>query len=75
MKEVVEVDRDVDGKMTVNSPDGAPDAIRLVAVRVNVDVLVTTVVHWVPWEAAGGTSGVGEGDTRHLHADSTNLES
>jgi hypothetical protein len=35
----------VDGTMTVNSPDGNPEAIRLVAVRTNVDVLVIVLVH------------------------------
>ena len=32
------------GDKTVNPPVGAPEAIRLVAVRVKVEVLVTTVV-------------------------------
>jgi hypothetical protein len=37
--------------MTVKIPDGAPEAIRRVAVRVKVDVLVMVVVH-------GGAVGV-----------------
>ena len=35
----------VNGARTVKSPDGEPDEIRLVAVRVKVDVLVTVVMH------------------------------
>jgi hypothetical protein len=35
----------VKGEMTVNWPDGEPEAIRLVAVRTKVDVLVTVLVH------------------------------
>ena len=35
----------VKGDRTVNVPDGGPEAIRRVAVRVNVEVLVTVVVH------------------------------
>lgn len=42
--EVVEVVRDVEGRRTVNWPDGVPDAIFLVAVRVKVEVIVVIVV-------------------------------
>jgi hypothetical protein len=42
--EVVDVVRDVAAKRTVNCPDGGPEAIFLVAVRVKVEVVVTIVV-------------------------------
>src|ERR1700737_1116106 len=35
----------VEGTTTVNSPEGEPDAIFLVAVRINVDVMVVTATH------------------------------
>jgi hypothetical protein len=44
MTEVVDVYCDVAGKMTVNSPDGVPEAIFLVAVLTKVEVAVTIVV-------------------------------
>ena len=79
MMDVVDVYCDVNGKMTVNSPDGEPDAIFLVAVRTNVEVLVTIVVQ----SGAGDASVVAgrrptelvEDDTRHLQAEVTNSES
>lgn len=42
--DVVEVVCVVEGKRTVNWPDGVPDAIFLLAVRVKVDVIVMIVV-------------------------------
>jgi hypothetical protein len=73
----VEVSVSRKGWMTVKTPEGAPDAIRRVAVRVKVDVLVTVVVH-------GGGVGVGElpipiapvaPDIRHEHAEEMRSES
>jgi hypothetical protein len=79
MMDVVDVYCDVNGKMTVNSPDGEPDAIFLVAVRTNVEVLVTIVVQSGVGDAivvAGGRpTELVEGDTRHLQAEVTNSES
>jgi hypothetical protein len=76
---MVDVDVSVSrrGWMTVKTPEGAPDAIRRVAVRVKVDVLVTVVVQ-------GGGVGVGvfsipigpvERAIRHEHAEDTRSES
>lgn len=60
------------GEMTVKVPDGAPEAIFLVAMRVNVDALVM-VVEQNGEVGAGGAGNAVDGDnTRHLQTDDTN---
>src|SRR5579859_95760 len=72
-KVYVDVEVVVEGRTTVNWPDGVPVATRLVTVRVNVIVTVTMVVY------TGGASialGVGVGSVsrgRCEHADVTYL--
>ena len=61
----------VNGARTVKSPDGEPDEIRLVAVRVKVDVLVTVVMHCGIVGVGGGFVGVAEDETRHVQAEET----
>jgi hypothetical protein len=63
------------GERIVNSPAGLPEAIRLVAVRVKVEVVVITVVH--NGGCGGSVVGVGttEEDIRHEQAEEIELES
>lgn len=72
--EVVVVEVSVMGEITVKVPDGVPEAIFLVAVRVNVDVEMMVVVH-----AGGGEIGLAgvavAEEMRHWQAEDTNLES
>jgi len=64
----------VNGARTVKSPDGEPDEIRLVAVRVKVDVLVNVVMHCDIVGVGGKFVGAPEDETRHVHADMTKSE-
>jgi len=61
----------VNGSRTVKSPDGAPDEIRRVAVRVKVDVLVTVVMHCGTVFVGVEAVGVAEDETKHVHAEET----
>lgn len=61
----------VNGARTVKSPDGEPDEIRLVAVRVKVDVLVTVVMHGGIVLVGGEFVRVAADETKHEHAEET----
>jgi hypothetical protein len=63
------------GERIVNSPAGVPEAMRLVAVRVNVEVVVITEVH--NGGCGGSVVGVGavEEDIRHEQAEEIESES
>ena len=61
----------VNGARTVKSPDGVPDEIRLVAVRVKIDVLVTVVMHCDIVGVGEGFVVAAEDETRHVHAEET----
>jgi hypothetical protein len=69
---VVVVEVIVEGMMTVKVPEGDPDAIFLVAVRVNVETLVIVVEH-IKLEGTGEeVDFVQVQETRHLQTDETN---
>lgn len=61
----------VNGARTVKSPEGEPDEIRRVAVRVKVDVLVTVVMHCDAVFVGVEMVGVAEDEIKHVHAEET----
>jgi len=71
MEEVEVVVAVVNGARTVKLPDGVPDEIRRVAVRVNVEVLVTVVTQGGMVVVGVEAVGVVEDETRHVHAEET----
>jgi hypothetical protein len=74
--EVVDVVVAVEGRTTVNAPEGDPDAIFLVAVRIKVEVTVAIAVQKagdMAFPAVWGDGGRPEDAMRQLHAELTNL--
>lgn len=61
----------VNGARTVKSPEGEPDEMRRVAIRVKVEVLVTVVMHCDAVLVGVEIVGVAEDEIKHVHAEET----